>query len=106
MSIPLSFGVSLVDTAGVFSGTGTKTIGTTPSDALIHFVVTDVISAGMGTTRFVDGKINAVPINSLPGYDFSHLINGSVVITFVETGTDWNTVIGHPGISVNNAGLS
>lgn len=103
VSIPLSFAVDLIDTAGVFSGTGTKSIGTTPSNALIHFLITGGSISGAGNdTLVIDAKINAVLVNSLPGYDFSHLINGSVVITFVETGTDFNAVVGHPGVSISS----
>ena len=102
MSIPLSFGVNLVDKGGVFSGTGTKSIGTTPSNALIHFLITGASISGTGNdTLVIDGKINAVPVNALPGYDFSHMLNGSVVITFEKTGTDFTTVLGHHGVSAN-----
>ena len=106
VSIPLSFGVDLIDTAGVFSGTGTKGIGTTPSDARIHFLITGGSISGAGNdTLVIDAKINAVLVNSLPGYDFSHLINGSVVITFVKTGTDFNAVVGRPGVSISSFDL-
>jgi len=107
VSIPLSFGVNLVDKGGVFSGTGTKSIGTTPSNALIHFLITGASISGTGNdTLVIDGKINAVPVNALPGYDFSHMLNGSVVITVEKTGTDFTTVLGHKGVTANNAGLS
>ena len=96
VSVPLSFGVNLIDTAGVFSGTGTKAIGTAPSDALLHFVVTDVFITGNGgDTLVIDGKVNAVPTNALPGYDFSKMLGAAVVITVEKTGTNFANVLNH-----------
>jgi len=107
VSIPLSFGVNLIDTAGVFSGTGTKSIGTAPLDALLHFVVTDAFISGTGgDTLVIDGKVNAVPTNALPGFDFSHMLGAAVVITVEKTGTNFANVLNHSGVTANDTGLS
>jgi len=107
VSIPLSFGVNLIDNHGAFSGTGTKAIGTPPSDALLHFAVTDAFITGTGgDTLVIDGKVNAVPTNALPGYDFSKMLGAAVVITVEKTGTNFANVLNHSGVTASDTGLS
>jgi len=108
VSIPLAFGVNLIDKAGVFSGTGTKDIGTPESSgAQLHFLITGAAISGPGNdTLTVDGKVALVSLNNLPGYDFSHMIGANVVVTVTNAGTDFTTVLNHPGTNALNSAMT
>jgi len=112
VNLPLSFvTLHITDTAGVISGTGTKTIGdtSTTGTATIGFTITSGVVAGSHFN--LDGIITSVSAPGTVGsggttYDFSKLFPGGLIVLAIDkTGTDFGTIVNHPGATALGSGF-
>jgi len=110
VSIPLTLDtLHVVDTAGVISGTGTKTIGVSGNEAVLTFTITSGIVSGSHFN--MDGVITGVvpPGTVTSGgntYDFSKLFPGGLIVLAIDkTGTDFGTIVNHAGTSALGSGF-
>ena len=109
-NIPLSLTtLHITDTGGVFSGTGTKTIGSPGNEAVLTFSITD----GSVSKHHLDldGVITAV---TLPGtvhvgsttYVFVDQVpGGAISLGMSATTGDFTTVMNHVGVDIRHAGF-
>jgi len=110
VSIPLTLDtLHITDTAGVITGTGTKTIGVSGNEAVLTFTIT---SGVVFKSHFnMDGVITGVvpPGTTTSGgntYDFSKLFPGGLIVLAIDkTGTDFGTIVNHAGTSAIGSGF-
>jgi hypothetical protein len=89
-----SLALSMTPGAGFVpaSGASTQTYGATSGmQAEIDYAV----SSGFATTGFLNlvASIDGLPLNALPGDDFSHFPPGSLTLTFTKVGQDFATLL-------------
>jgi len=110
VSIPMTLDtLVLVDTGGVITGTGTKTIGVSGNEAVLSFAIT----SGMVMGGFVNlqGAITGVtpPGTVTSGgntYDFSQMFPGGVIdLTLSKTNTNFANIFNHPGQDALHTGF-
>jgi hypothetical protein len=110
VSIPLTLDtLHITDTAGVITGSGTKTIGVSGNEAVLTFTIT---SGVVFKSHFnMDGVITGVvpPGTTTSGgntYDFSKLFPGGLIVLAIDkTGTDFGTIVNHAGTSAIGSGF-
>jgi hypothetical protein len=89
-----SFQVNVSGGQTVFSGTGVETIGPTAgSQAVLDFKITSGDIIAMGSHLNLNGVVTSVVSNNLPGYDFSNMVGGPIVLALDKTKTNFANVV-------------
>lgn len=89
-----------------FSGSGSKTIGTSGNEATLDFSIT---SGNVGTSFLVvKGTITSVPSpGPVNGYDFSTMLGGNIALTVISSDPtiDFTKILNNAGSSAINVGF-
>jgi hypothetical protein len=109
-NLPLSFTtLHVVFSGGVFSGTGTKTIGSGSNEAVLTFSITSgsVSSQFFNLTGVITGVTPPGQVTSGSNtYDFSDMFpGGGIVLSMNKTSGDFAAALNHPGTNVTAAGF-
>jgi len=110
-NLPLSLTtLHITDASGKFSGSGTKTIGT--SGAVLTFSITSGIVFNLGTNTYFNlgGLITGVPTPTVTEgtttFDFSKMFpGGKISLGMSSTTGDFTLVVNHAGTSLDHAGF-
>lgn len=88
----------------LFSGSGSKTIGSPGNEAVLDFTITSGFLTPNGLGLFLFGTITSVPLGTVTSgsdtYDFSYLLGGGITLTATSLQGSFLGVLKNPGAAI------